>query len=220
MSQNGAGSTGPPAGAVVLTTEMLELTSRKWVKLPFLSTRLASFTTEELEKHGVITAPEIQDGETEGAYAPRRAQGLEARAAAARLAGIWAKVGTVSRDLVVGWSPYIEGSEGWPTEAPERLKAMLAWRETLTPEARAAYDQQLADVNTKIVEAGTLTPKLAFEAVAALGDDASILLGQILHLSGMLIPVKAAEKADEKSDEGATPAEVTDEGNLGRTADA
>lgn len=218
MSQNGTGSAGPPAGAVVLTTEMLELTSRKWVKLPLLSDRIASFTTEELEKHGVITPPEIQEGEGEDEYATRRAQALEAKAAAARRVGIWAKVGPVSRDQIVAWSPYVEGSEAWPAEGPERLKAMLAWREMLTPEARAAYDQQLADVNTRIVEAGTLIPTLTFEGAKGLGDDASILLGQTLYLSGMLLK-KGDVTTGAATPEGAT-AEGTDEGNLGRAADA
>jgi hypothetical protein len=84
--------------------------------------------------------------------------------------------------------------EGDLTTLGEREQAWLA---TLTDEEKQARLLEAARSTWRIVAAGLMEPKLSWEEVAALGDDADVLAHEILTFSRLLATAESNGSASE-----------------------
>lgn len=168
---------GPPPGALVLTSALLEQSSRKWVKLPSLSRRVTLMPRADLVTRGLLP-----DEAT-----PEQEQTL-------RDTGVWVQIGVVGALEALTMAPVIAEAESWPNTPGERAKAFNAWRDGLTDAARKEYDDKLVAGQRRFISAGLVTPKLPEEACGLFQDDAWFLTTEIQVLSGMIEAPQSPEE--------------------------
>lgn len=95
----------------------------------------------------------------------------------------------------IGFTEYLSflplpppGSHEWPEDRQAWSARERAWLETLSPEARDARRAALREVVYKVVAAAVLDPALTVDQARRLGEDATVLMTEILAFSKILLP--------------------------------
>lgn len=197
--RNGFGAEGEamPEGAVLLTEAIWESTSRQWVKLPYLSARVATMTTAELLAGRLLT-PVSAWSESERAEAARLAAPpdnepvavdeaalLEARARQVRERGVVVEIQAVGLAEALGMQPVIPGQEDWPTAPEQRIEAFKAWFDGLDEAGKTSHREQQTEAHYQFLAAGLLRPKLSLAQLRRFKDDGLYLALAISRLSGL-----------------------------------
>lgn len=114
-----------------------------------------------------------------------------------RLPGLSEAVGQPRGFLIrrIGFTEYLSflpapppGSHEWPEDRQAWSARERAWLETLSPEVRDARRAALREVVYKVVAAAVLDPALTVDQARRLGEDATVLMTEILAFSKILLP--------------------------------
>lgn len=229
--QNGHDPDGPPEGAVLLTEEMFERATKKALRLPAMSRKVARMTSEELVKEEFLTPvekwPATLRAKLRSEIAEKRvpadvvdrvkvievetkqisdADLLEERAARLKEHGVWVWIQPVGYTEAMMIQPLISEEADWPKEGPERRAAAEKWFNALDEENKQKYLEAVVEANYKFVTLGLMEPKLRPAQVRRFKDDLGLLVVSIQKMSGLL--PEATEEAP--AEEAAPPEEPTE----------